>query len=517
MSKSMFEIDDILKNGIEQLRSVEFVEVDDTAFKILNFYKALLSQKDNEIQSLNVFKENWKTAFAIGDAVSDGICVADGQGVVVAINKGYTYLTEITEEEIIGKNLKDLIEKGYFSTAVTFQVLEQKKKISALSTIAKNNKKVLITGNPFFNEAGEVTQVLTVMRDMTELLKMQSDLEEIEKKSEKYLSELNRLKKEYYKQNNLIGESDKMKEVKEIINYIAKTDATVLITGETGCGKEVVSREIHHQSDRSKMPYIKVNCAAIPDSLIESELFGYEKGAFTGAQNKDKLGMFETANGGTILLDEIGEMPLNLQSKLLRVLQEKEITRVGGTRSIKIDVRIIAATNQKLDDLIKTGKFREDLYYRLNVVPIRLPALRERKEDIPLLANTFLEKFNQKYKKEKRFESLAMGALESYEWPGNVRELQNVIERLVVIGDETYITFNHIANILGKNGVKVSLEGANLTLRQAVDMFERQIIEKALEQHGSTYKAAEALGVTQPTVFRKAKALGIKLSNSKTH
>jgi transcriptional regulator with PAS, ATPase and Fis domain len=199
------------------------------------------------------------------------------------------------------------------------------------------------------------------------------------------------------------------------------------------------------------------------------------------------------------------------------VLQEKEITRVGGTKSIKIDVRIIAATNQKLEELIQAGKFREDLYYRLNVVPIKLPPLRERKEDIPLLANTFLEKFNKKYDKEKRFESLAMGALEAHDWPGNVRELQNVIERLIVIGDEIYITYSHIANILGNGGVRVSPEGSNMTLRQAVDMLERQIIEKALEQHGSTYKAAEALGVTQPTVFRKAKALGIKLSNTKSH
>ncbi|MBP1745367.1 MAG: pas modulated sigma54 specific transcriptional regulator, fis family, partial [Firmicutes bacterium] len=470
-----------------------------------------------EIEYLSGYKEHSVTAFEIGDAVSDGICLVDSDGIVIGINRGYTEITEITEEEMLGKNLKDMLDKGYFSTAVSFQVLEQKKKISALSTIKKNNKKVLITGIPSFDENGDVKQVLTVMRDLTELLKLRDDLEKIEKKSEKYLEELKRLKSEYYKKNSLIGESLQMKEVKETIDYIAKTDATVLISGETGCGKEVVSREIHSRSSRSKMPYIKVNCAAIPDSLIESELFGYEKGAFTGALNKEKLGMFETANGGTILLDEIGEMPLNLQSKLLRVLQEKEITRVGGTRSIKIDVRIIAATNQKLEELIQAGKFREDLYYRLNVVPIKLPPLRERKEDIPLLANSFLEKFNEKYDKEKKFESLAMGAMEAYDWPGNVRELQNVIERLVVIGDEIYITYSHIANILGKSGVKVSLEGSNMTLRQAVDMFERQIIEKALEQHGSTYKAAEALGVTQPTVFRKAKALGIKLGNTKSH
>lgn len=517
MSKKIFLIDELLKKGIKKLNGIDVLEVEGTAFEIMNFYRDLVNQKDREIEYLNVYKERSITAFEIGDAVSDGICLVDNKGVVIAINRGYTDITEIAEQEILGRNIKDMLSEGYFTSAVSLQVLEQKKKISALSTLAKNNKKVLITGFPFYDENGDVTQVLTVMRDLTEILKLRDELEKVEKESEKYLEELKKLKSEYLKQTSLIGESVQMKEVKEIINYIAKTDATVLISGETGCGKEVVSREIHKNSLRAEKPYIKVNCAAIPDSLIESELFGYEKGAFTGALNKEKLGMFETANGGTILLDEIGEMPINLQSKLLRVLQEKEITRVGGTRSIKIDVRIIAATNQKLEELIRSGGFREDLYYRLNVVPIKLPPLRERKEDIPLLANAFLEKFNKKYNKGKGFESLAMGALEAYEWPGNIRELQNVIERLVVIGDEPYITYAHIANILGKGSVKVNLEGSSLTLREAVDMFEKQIIEKALEQHGSTYKAAEALGVTQPTVFRKAKALGIKLSNAKTH
>lgn len=305
----------------------------------------------------------------------------------------------------------------------------KRKKVTALSTILTNNKKVLITGNPFFDDKGEVTQVMTVMRDLTELIKLKDKLEKIEKKNEKYLNELSYFRNKLLKSTNLIGESMKMKEVKELIKYIAKTEATILITGETGCGKEVVSKEIHDRSNRKDSPYIKVNCAAIPDTLIESELFGYDKGAFTGALNKEKLGMFEMANKGTILLDEIGDMPLNLQSKLLRVLQEKEILRVGGTKSIKLDVRVIASTNQHLDELVKMGKFREDLYYRLNVVPIKIPHLRERKEDIPILVHSFLTRLNTKYGKEKSFDSESMEALESYNWPGNVRELQNVIER----------------------------------------------------------------------------------------
>lgn len=453
-------------------------------------------------------------AFTVGDAVADGMCLVDSNGVVIAINKGYTDITGITEEEILGKNIQYFLDKGYFNRAVSLLVLEQKKRVSLLSTINKNKKKVLITGTPFFDEDGNINQVLTIMRDLTELLKLRDELEKAERKSEKYLTELNYLKQKYQDNEKFIGESLKMKELKELIKYIAKTDVSVLITGETGSGKEVISLEIHEKSNRSKSPYIKVNCAAIPDSLIESELFGYEKGAFTGAQNKDKLGMFELANGGTILLDEIGEMPLNLQSKLLRVLQEKEIMRVGGTKSIKLDVRVIAATNQDLKELTKKGKFREDLYYRLNVVPIKVPPLRERVEDIAILSHIFLEKFSSKYSKDKTFDLMAIKALENYDWPGNVRELQNVIERLVVIDDNDNITQNDIINIIGKDKITVPIEDSRLTLKEAVDQLEKEMIENALKKYGSTYKAAKVLGVTQPTVFRKAKALGIKLNNA---
>jgi len=444
MNKCIFEIDDILKEELMELKDTQGIEVDPVTFKILNAHKNIIERKEQELIKLNQYKELRIDAFTIGDAVSDGICLVDCKGFVTAINKGYTEITGIKESEIIGKNIQDLLDTECFSNAVSLMVIKQKKKISSLSTITNNNKKVLITGNPFFDENGEVTQVLTVMRDLTELLKLKDKLENIEKKSEKYLNELNYLRNKQKQRVNLIGKSIKMKELKELVSYVAKTEATILITGETGCGKEVVSKEIHDRSNRKNQPYIKVNCAAIPDSLIESELFGYEKGAFTGAQNKEKLGMFELANGGTILLDEIGEMPLTLQSKLLRVLQEKEIIRVGGVKSIKLDVRVIASTNQILSELIKSGKFREDLFYRLNVVPIKIPPLRERKDDISILSYTFLEKFNLKYGKEKSFDSMAISAFEQYDWPGNVRELQNVIERLLVVDDESHITYENI-------------------------------------------------------------------------
>jgi len=517
MSKGIIEIDESLKNQIGDLLDLDDLEVDDRVLKILDYYKELVRKKDEEINELKKYKERELTAFAIGDAISDGICLVNSSGVVISINKGYTEITGIQESEIVGKHLSFLLEKGYFTTEVSTKVIEKKKKISLLSTILRNNKKVLITGNPIFDKDGRVVQVLTVMRDLTELLKLKEKLEKAEKESEKYLNELNYFRNKHIVFSGMIGENVQMKKIRELINYVAGTDSTILITGETGSGKEVVAREIYSRSNRKDAPYIKVNCAAIPDTLMESELFGYEKGAFTGAQNKEKIGMFEAANRGTILLDEISEIPLNLQAKLLRVLQEKEIMRVGGTKTIKLDVRVIATANKDLFQLVQRGLFREDLYYRLNVVPIRIPPLRDRKDDIALLAYNFLEKFNIKYGKKKVLDSSALHALESYDWPGNVRELENVIERLVVIDDNSYITFNNIMSVIGKNITSVDLSNRSQTLSDAVKTLEKEMIQRALDTYGSTYKAARALGITQPTVFRKARAYGIKLNNARVN
>lgn len=515
MSDKRFYIDQTLAEALSFLSEkeglTEFVEVDEKSHAWLCAYQDLALQLNGRISDLTRYKQREIDAFAIGDAIADGICLTDGQGIVQAINQAYTDITGLDESQIVGHPIEEILAQGYFNRAVTNLVIEQKKKISQFSTITKNKKKVLITGNPFFNEAGEVVQVLTVMRDLTEIISIKDKLEKAEKESERYLDELN-----YYKQlqrgfNGLIGESNSIKKIRELISYVAKTEATVLITGETGVGKEVIAREIHQSSNRAAAPYIKVNCAAIPDSLLESELFGYEKGAFTGAQSKEKPGMFEMANGGTLLLDEIGEMPMNLQSKLLRVLQERELMRIGGTKSIKIDVRVLASTNQNLTQQIKSGRFREDLYYRLNVVPIHIPPLRERLEDLPLLTHMLLEKFNQKYEKDKEICQPAMLALSAHHWPGNVRELSNVIERIIVSDNDSVISEENVLRVLGRNTdaqSTVNLD-SQVSLKSAVEQLERELITNALAKYKSTYKAAEALGTSQPTLFRKAKQLGI--------
>ncbi|AKL93948.1 sigma54 specific transcriptional regulator, Fis family [Clostridium aceticum] len=497
---------------------------------------------DQIIEENKIPKKKQLDAFTIANSIADGIYVIDKNGMITAVNKRYLEIKDLKEEDVIGKHIDaiwdkninytttfivgeaenktstlEMVEKSTNKTfkimqprAISIVVLEEKKKISVITTAKGREKSFLITSTPFFDDEGEVAYVLTVLRDLTELVELKKKLDETESEKNRYLHELEHIK-EHEMRSALIGESMDVEKIRELIESVAKTDATVLITGETGVGKEVIAREIYKHSKRKDGPYIKVNCAAIPETLLESELFGYEKGAFTGAQNKEKLGFFEMANNGTILLDEIGEIPIRVQSKLLRVLQEREVTRIGGTRNISLNVRVLAATNQNLQEQIEKGAFRQDLYYRLNVVPIRIPPLREREGDITLLAYNFLEDFNQKYHKKKVFEIDAIEALEHYDWPGNVRELENTVERLVIIGEKKAITRNDIVNIFGKNKfLDDPTNSENMTLREAVDAFEKKIIEKALKKYGSTYKAAKVLGVAQPTVLRKARSLGVE-------
>ena len=308
---------------------------------------------------------------------------------------------------------------------------------------------------------------------------------------------------------NVIGKSPQMLSLMKTVEYVADTDATILITGESGVGKEVLTNEIYQRSKRKGKPFIRVNCASIPESLMESELFGYERGAFTGAV-KSKPGMFELANNGTLLLDEVGELPKALQPKLLRALQEREIIRVGGTSSIPIDVRLIAATNQDLDAMVQQGEFRRDLYYRLNLIPLHIPPLRERGDDITLLALHFLDKFNSKYGKKKQITEEAMQIMKEYQWPGNIRELENLLERLVIIGEENWITASRLLAILGSgDDSELKLEPSGTSLKDMVADYEKKILKEALNRYGTTYKAAQALNTSQPTVARKAKLYGL--------
>jgi len=320
--------------------------------------------------------------------------------------------------------------------------------------------------------------------------------------------------------SSIIGSSPPMQEVFKVISKIAASPSTVLISGESGTGKELVAFEIHRNSPRVKKPFVKINCAAIPATLIESELFGYERGAFTGAVTS-KPGRFELANEGTLFLDEVAEMPLEMQVKLLRVLQEQEFERVGGINSINVDVRIIAATNRDLESEVKTGRFRDDLYYRLNVVPIRLPALRERKDDIDLLVKFFLQQFNVKLAKAvTSIEPIVLDALRDFPWPGNIRQLENVLERMVLMSDDSLLRVADLpediaqqANLVIPAAVSSTSESASFKeiVRKQTQHLERELIEKALEEtNGNITRAAEKLGLSRKGLQLKMKELGLK-------
>lgn len=305
---------------------------------------------------------------------------------------------------------------------------------------------------------------------------------------------------------NFIAESPQMKKIKNTIEYIKDVDSSVLITGESGTGKEVVCNYIYRTSQRKDFPIVKINCGAIPESLFESELFGYEDGAFTGARKKGKAGLFEMANHGTLFLDEISEMSLEMQVKLLRVIQEKEVFRLGGTDTIPVDVRIIAATNRNLEELVEKGKFRKDLFYRLNVIRLEIPPLRERKEDIIPLCYHFLDIFNERYHKNKGLTIKAARTLAHLDWPGNIRELENLVENIVVLEPDEVMRAKHLQTRYCKEHVSnvgtVTVDGI-LPYKVALEQMERQLLENTRNQFGSTRKMAAILGLNQSTVSRK--------------
>lgn len=369
-----------------------------------------------------------------------------------------------------------------------------------------------MTGIPVFDENGGLFRVVTAVRDITELSALKAQLAESEQMRERYFKELELLRAKP-SSHSLITKNPEMNTKIEMAFHVAKVDSTVLILGESGVGKELIAEMIHRASSRGKGPFIKINCGAIPANLLESEFFGYEPGAFTGASKEGKPGLFELAQGGTLFLDEVGELPLDLQVKVLRALQGREITRIGGKKSITLDVRYLAATNRDLEDMVKNKLFREDLYYRLNVVPLVLPPLRRRKEDIVPLVNEFVKRFNQRYGLQKWISPQAIQVLILYDWPGNVRELENTVERLVVTSHEDEITLENLNEIAPSIAFTRSYplgEGEVFSLEGHLALEEKRLLEEAYRKAGSTRKAALLLGISQSAIVKKMGKYGIK-------
>ncbi|MGE5422662.1 MAG: sigma 54-interacting transcriptional regulator [Ignavibacteriales bacterium] len=447
---------------------------------------------------------------AIIESSYDGLYVTDGNANTLRANKGFERITGVPADQHIGRNMADLVREGWYSRSGTLLAIERGEAVTLTQDVS-TGKTTLITSNPIYDEDGNVTLVVTNVRDITELNELQRKLEHMEELSRHYQSELEQLKLQ--SSRDMIIRSPKMKEVVNLAVRVAGVDSTVIIEGESGVGKEKIAEIIRDNSDRRDKPFIKVNCGAIPDNLLESELFGYEAGAFTGAKKEGKPGLLELADEGIILLDEIGELPLPLQVKLLRFLQDKEITRVGGVKPMLVDVRVIAATNQDLNEMMERKEFREDLFYRLNVVPINIPPLRERKEEIPSLAAYFVQRFNRKYKRNVRLGYGVVDRLLDYHWPGNVRELENLMERLVVMTAGHTVSVEDLPPNLGgaqaKQGTGITISQV-MPLKEAVESTEKQLLEKAFETYKSARKVAKELEVDPSTIVRKAAKYGIK-------
>lgn len=452
---------------------------------------------------------------AIIESSYDGVMITDYKGRGIRINNALSRLTGLDATHFEGKFIKDLFETGVFEyESITIKALREARTVTSIQKVSTTGKEVFVTGNPIFDADGKVVRVVTNVRDLTELNRLNKELKESKLLASRYQTELSQLILERFSKDKVIAKSPGMVEIFNLAVRAAQTDATVLILGESGVGKEVLAGVIHNASFRASTgSLVQINCGAIPENLLESELFGYEPGAFTGASREGKPGMFEIADRGTLLLDEIGDLPINLQVKLLRVLQEQEIYRIGGTKPIKLDVRIIAATNRNIWEQVQEGVFREDLYYRLNVLPIEVPPLRDRKEDILPLALYFIQLYNEKYGVEKRLDSEALPVLESYGWPGNVRELQNVLERLLVITDGEIIEAVQVQKQLAKFGNRFHSPitvNELVPLQEAKELLEKKLISMAFENYPSVRKAAEALGLDHSNILRKAAKYGLQ-------
>ena len=485
-----------------------------------------ISDLESTCAELSVSKSLIKELDAIFESSYDGFYIANHEGRVTRVNSAWEKFCGFSRTEVIGKTAYELVKMGCYDKSAAVAALEQKKTVTFLCNIMEGPRKgnqVMATGTPIFDGAGNLTQVVVNVRDMSDLEELRQQLASTVELNRRYASELEQIRLQNLSIGGIVAKSTAMQRVLEMAARIATVDSTVLIMGESGVGKEVIANNIHSISRRKDQAFIKINCGAIPENLLESELFGYAGGAFTGAKKEGKPGMFELASGGTLFLDEIGELPLSLQVKLLRMLQEKTLVRVGGTKPISVDVRVMAATNRDLPEMVRQGTFRDDLYYRLNVFGIQIPPLRQRREDLPPLLHSILGRFNEKYGMEKRFSPAAAECLLNYDWPGNVREVENLVERVVVLSNTPIIEVMHLPEMLQPGG-KVAKNFADavslnrvVTYKQALEELERRLLEKALAEHGSTRKVAKALDINQSTVVRKIQQYKIPKDDAPTH
>ncbi|SHI85717.1 Transcriptional regulator containing PAS, AAA-type ATPase, and DNA-binding Fis domains [Dethiosulfatibacter aminovorans DSM 17477] len=483
-------------------------------FRNLSISVSIIRKRDIFNGILYIFEETPSTSAIIGtilDCVDDVVGIVNKEGIYEKCNIMAEKILGICEKDYVGRDFEEFEKRELQSVPIVGEVLKKEKKIQK-NVEYLNGRSITYTGIPIFNDSGELTRMVVTGRDVSDLVRLKGELKQAQDMEIEYYTELQELKEQRRhkkREEEVIHSSLSMEKLLNIAKRAANTDSSVFITGESGVGKEVIAKHIHKNSDRKDKAFIAINCAAIPSELLESEFFGYEEGAFTGAKKGGKKGLFEEANGGTIFLDEIGELPLSMQSKLLRVIQENGFMRIGGNKIIPVDVRYISATNIAREDLASKEKFRQDLYYRLSVVPLRIPPLRDRKSDIFPLAYHFLKLNNAKYDRDVKITSDVMEKFHIYSWPGNVRELKNVIERMVILSSRDVVSIDDLDNLIQldtyddsrKNGI-ISINGL-IELNKAYRMVDEIMISSAIDQFGTIAEAAKQLGIAPSTIHRK--------------
>nr|WP_319392676.1 sigma 54-interacting transcriptional regulator [uncultured Desulfobacter sp.] len=466
-------------------------------------------KKADDLKSTNAQLE------AMYNASSESIWVLSGKGSVVSINKAGEALLGLRAEEVVGKGVDELVAAGFIDQSVTRQVLDTGRQVSLLQSTHRTGKQLLVTGTPVFDENDNISMVIVNERDMTQLTKLQEQLQRVKEEKNRINAELNQLSLQGLKENEIIAHSKEMQALLVACRKLSDMNvSSILILGESGTGKGLLAKYIHKSNTLLTGPLVKINCAAVPETLLEAELFGYEPGAFTGAKNQGKIGLFEAAKNGTLFLDEIGELSLPLQAKLLTCLEEKEIMHIGGLKPIKINCNIIAATNEDLDRKVAAKQFRRDLYFRLNAFPLTIPPLRHRPEDIMELTLYFLDKYNGAYKRACTISGMELSRIQAHEFPGNVRELKNCIRRAVVMAEKNSlegIVGTPIAGGSSQIGAakKGPGESPKKGFNQQVADFEKQLLVSALKTWGTTRAMAAGLDMTQSQVVRKLKKYGL--------
>lgn len=486
-----------------------------------------ITELEDALTELESFKQVNLELEGIIASSHDGIIITDGEGNVIKINRALSRVTKLPEECFLGKKIDSLQEEGYFSfEPIAKRARLEKKIVTGLQRI-ETGKEVMVTSTPVYDDAGKVIRVVTNVTDMSDITNLQEQLTQSLEVSGHLRTEFNKLLEDELRSNELITRNHKMLDIVELVRRVADSNASVLLQGESGVGKEVFAKLVHAWSKR-KGAFLKINCSALPGHLLESEIFGYSRGAFTGANNLGKPGLFELADEGTLFLDEIEDLPLELQGKFLRVLQDGEFIRLGGTNVIKVNVRIISASNKDLNLMIDQNKFRPDLYYRLNVVPVTIPPLRERLEDIPLLAEYFLGRLNDEYHTKKVISPQLLKRFVEHTWPGNVRELRNILERLTlvslgdVIGEHEfmaskYSAMNTIVSDCNSEPHNQDVDESIPRLKEALEEREKEIVLKAITKYKNIRRTGQILGISHTAVQRKLKKYQVGSKSDEGH